>query len=74
MLLTAVKEDYRIPSWEPAKLAARMVRDRGNERVTLFRLYQGGHGTGDAEESLSYDADPIAFFLWQLGHAEHQVR
>ena len=74
ILLTAGKEDYRIPSWEPAKLAARMARDRGNERVTLFRLYQGGHGTGDAEESLSYDADPIAFFLWQLGHAEHQDR
>ena len=74
VLLTAGEEDYRIPAWEPAKLAARMARDRGNERVTLFRLYQGGHGTGDAEESLAYDTDPIAFFLWQLGHAEYQDR
>ena len=40
-----------------------MARDRGNERVTLFRLYQGGHDTEDAEESLAYDADPIAFLV-----------
>ena len=67
VLLTAGKEDSRIPVWEPAKLAARVARDRGNDRVTLFRLYEGGHGMGNTEEITEYTADPIAFFLWQLG-------
>ena len=74
VLLTAGKEDSRIPTWEPAKVAARLERDRGNNRATLFRLYDGGHGTGDTEETAAYYADPIAFFLWQLGHPEHGVQ
>ncbi len=71
VLLTAGKEDSRIPIWEPAKVAARLERDRGNKRPTLFRTYDGGHGTGDTEEAISNLVDPIAFFLWQLGHPEH---
>ena len=70
ILLTAGREDSRIPTWEPAKVAARMERDRGNARVTLFRLYEGGHGTGDTEEAISNLVDPIAFFLWQLNTSE----
>ncbi len=66
VLLTAGKEDSRILVWEPAKVATRLERDRGNNRATLFRLYDGGHGTGDTEETTAYHADPIAFFLWQL--------
>ena len=66
VLLTAGKEDARTPVWEPAKLAARIERERGNNRPTLFRLYDGGHGTGDTEETAAYYADPIAFFLEQL--------
>lgn len=73
VLLTAGKEDSRIPSWEPAKLAARLERDRSNDRATLFRLYEGGHGTGDSEEAIEYLVDPIAFLLWQLGHLKHAV-
>ena len=74
VLLTAGKEDSRIPTWEPAKLAARLSSDRGNDRVTLFRLYDGGHGTGNAEEAIAYLVDPIAFFLWQLGHPKHGIQ
>lgn len=70
VLLIAGKEDARIPIWEPAKVAARIGKDRGNERPTLFRCYDGGHGTGGTEESAAYVADPIAFFLWQLGVSE----
>ncbi len=70
VLLTAGKEDARIPVWEPAKVAARVERERENNRATLFRLYDGGHGTGDTEEIAAYYADPIAFFLWQLGHPD----
>ena len=66
LLLTAGKNDTRVPTWEPAKLAARMASDRGNDRQTLFRLYEGGHGVGDAEEALAHYTDPLAFFLWQL--------
>ena len=71
VLLTAGKEDSRIPVWEPAKVAARIERERENDQPTLFHLYDGGHGTGDTEETAAYYADPIAFFLWQLGHPEH---
>ena len=74
ILLTAGKEDYRVPSWEPAKLAARLARDRNNARATLLRLYNGGHGTGDAEETIEQNTDPIAFFLWQLGHPKHTIQ
>jgi hypothetical protein len=48
-----------------------VASNRGNDRATLFRLYEGGHGTGDAEETLAYYTDPLAFFLWQLKAIDH---
>ncbi len=66
LLLTAGKQYTRVPAWEPAKLAARIAQERGSERVTLLRLYEGGHGSGTAEETIAYYTDPFAFLLWQL--------
>jgi len=67
ILFTAGKNDQRTLTWEPAKVAARFETYRGNECPTLFRLYQGGHGTGTAEEEIEMLSDKLTFFRWQLG-------
>jgi len=67
LLFTAGKNDQRTLAWEPAKVAAKFETRRGNDEPTLFRLYEGGHGSGTVEEAVKILADKFAFFSWKLG-------
>lgn len=66
LLFTAGKNDQRTLAWEPAKVAAKFETRRGNDQPTLFRLYEGGHGSGSTEESVEMSADKFTFFSWKL--------
>jgi len=67
LLFTAGKNDQRTLAWEPAKVAAKFETRRGNDEPNLFRLYEGGHGSGTVEEAVKMLADKFAFFSWKLG-------
>ncbi len=67
LLFTAGKNDQRTLAWEPAKVAAKFETRRGNDEPTLFRLYEGGHGSGTVEEAVEMLSDKFAFFSWKLG-------
>lgn len=66
LLFTAGKNDQRTLAWEPAKVAAKFETRRGNNHPTLFRLYEGGHGSSSTEESVEMLTDKFSFFSWQL--------
>jgi prolyl oligopeptidase len=62
VLLTAGINDARIPSWQPAKLAARLQAFSNSGKPVLLRVDAG-------REELT---DIYAFLLWQLGEPEFQ--
>lgn len=66
MFFLAARNDQRIPAWQPAKMAALVDQQRGNEEYTLFRLYQGGHTTASREEQTEMWTDMLTFFLTSL--------
>ena len=66
MFFLAAKNDQRIPAWQPAKMAALVEQQRGNQEHTFFRLYQGGHTTASREEQSEIWTDIFAFFLNSL--------
>ncbi len=65
VLLIAGTTDTRISPWEPAKYAARLEQVRANDRVTLLRVYETGHGT-TGEMAYKELADQLTFFLKEL--------
>ena len=72
VLLTAGINDTRVEVWEPAKFAAKLESLRGNDRVTLLRVYQHGHGTNNTEGVSPLITDRLTFFIQQLNHNRSQ--
>ena len=67
VLLTAGTNDTRVELWQPVKFAAKMESMRGNDKVTLLKVHDNGHGASDTAEINHQIRDRLAFFLWQLG-------
>lgn len=68
VLLTAGRNDPRVPPWQPAKLAARLQAATASARPVLLRVEDdGGHGL-DSAADLHDDllADELAFLSDQL--------
>lgn len=77
VLLTAGRNDIRVPVWGPAKFAAKLrAASRGGGPV-LFRIEgDGGHGlvgSTRTQEEEQY-ADVLAFALWEAGSARESRR
>ena len=66
VLLTAGANDTRVEVWEPAKFAAKLESRRSNDKVTLLKVYDNGHGASGTAEVNHQIRDRLTFFLWQL--------
>lgn len=74
VMLTTGVNDPRVPSWESAKMAARLQVASTSGRPVLLRVdYDAGHGIGSTREQRNHElADRLAFFFWQVGLPEFQ--
>jgi prolyl oligopeptidase len=66
VLLTAGRNDSRVPVWQPAKMAARLqaVNSTGQGGPTLLRVEDAGHGYGSTAWQRDAElADAFAFAL-----------
>jgi prolyl oligopeptidase len=70
VLLTTGRNDPRVPTWQPGKMAARLQAATGSDRPVLLRVEdQGGHGRGStAAQREAQLADELAFLMYFLGH------
>ena len=61
--------DPRVDSWEPAKMAARLIAASKSGRPILLRIdYDAGHGFGTTKtQAYQERADNFAFLFWQMG-------
>ena len=61
--------DPRVPSWIPAKMAARLQAATAGPRPILLRVdFDAGHGMGSTRVQADLlRADEYIFLLWQLG-------
>jgi len=68
MLETGI-HDPRVPSWQLAKMTARLQASTSSKRPVALRVdYDAGHGLGsDKEQVAALLADEYAFLGWQLG-------
>ncbi len=72
VLLTADKNDARVPYWGTSKLAARLRRASHEKGIVLLRLREGGHISGrTAEEESTSDAELLSFALNETRSATH---
>ena len=69
VLVTTGLNDPRVDSWEPAKMAARLMAATKSGRPILLRVdYDAGHGFGSTKMQAYQElADAFAFLLWQMG-------
>jgi len=76
VLLTTGRHDVRVPSWQPAKMAARLQAATSSARPVLLRVERdGGHGIGSSTTQLEEEwADLFAFALWQMDLAPAAAR
>lgn len=68
VLITTGLNDPRVPTWEPAKLAARL-QTSGTTRPVLLRVDEdAGHGIGSnkTQNDLLY-TDILSFIRWRIG-------
>jgi prolyl oligopeptidase len=74
LLITTGLNDPRVPSWEPAKFAARTQVASSSGKPVLLRVdYKGGHGIGASKrQRVEETADWYSFFLWQFGESGFQ--
>ena len=73
VLLSTGRNDPRIPSWMPAKLAARLQAATTGPRPVLLRVeHEGGHFGGSRGQLEEETADNYAFLLWQAGVKDYQ--
>ncbi|HET6553951.1 MAG TPA: prolyl oligopeptidase family serine peptidase [Dyella sp.] len=73
VLITTGLNDPRVPSWEPAKLAARL-RTTGSKAPVLLRVDEAaGHGIGSTRsQNDELYTDVITFIRWRGGMAGWQ--
>jgi prolyl oligopeptidase len=66
ILLTTGRNDPRVPTWQPAKFAARL-QAASNRRPALLRVEgEAGHGFWSTQTQREEEfADAYAFLLWQ---------
>ena len=68
VLLTAGANDARVPTWQPAKMAARLQAVSTAKPVSLRVEYDSGHGPGSTRtQRIQEWADSFAFLFWQPG-------
>lgn len=69
VLLETGINDPRVPSWQLAKMTARLQAATSSGRPVLLRVdYDAGHGLGsDKDQVAELMADEYAFLGWQLG-------
>lgn len=69
VLLTTGMNDPRVPSWQPAKMTARLQAASSSGRPVLLRVEEhGGHGFGSTQRQRDEElADELAFLLQQFG-------
>ena len=72
VLLTAGINDTRVEVWEPAKFAAKLESIRDNDKVTLLRVYDNGHGANSTAEMNQQISDRLTFFIQQLDRNRSQ--
>ncbi|HEX5386030.1 MAG TPA: prolyl oligopeptidase family serine peptidase [Gemmatimonadales bacterium] len=74
VLLTTGINDPRVPSWQVAKMAARLQAATAGPKPILLRVdYDAGHGIGSTRaQAVAETADEYAFLFWQLGQPEFQ--
>jgi len=75
-LLTGGYNDPRVPVWQPAKFAAKLLADNNSKNPILLKIdFDGGHGVDNLKKKAYEDAaDIFAFALWQLGHPDYQPK
>jgi prolyl oligopeptidase len=73
--LTTGMHDPRVPSWQPAKMAARLQSASSSGRPIVLRVEgDAGHGIGSTRaQGESELADLYAFVLWQMGLSDFQM-
>ena len=61
--------DPRVPSWQVAKMLARLTSAKASDRPMLLRVdFDAGHGFGSSREQREQIlADTFSFALWQSG-------
>lgn len=75
-LITAGMNDPRVIAWIPVKFAAKLQANNTNDNPVFLDVdSESGHG-GDVSFDKIYEklADSYAFFYWQLGHPDYQVK
>jgi len=72
-LLLAPAGDWRVPAWQPAKMAARLQASNGGGKPVLLRLDDAASSTSAAGERAAEMADVYAFLLWQMGDPAFQA-
>ncbi|MBV8209834.1 MAG: prolyl oligopeptidase family serine peptidase [Burkholderiaceae bacterium] len=73
VLLETGVNDPRVPSWQMAKMAARLQAATSGERPILLRVETDtGHFAGTTEQTEQLRADEWAFLLWQFGDPQFQ--
>lgn len=74
VLLTTGLHDPRVPSWDPAKMAARLQAATASKNPVLLRVdADAGHGYGSTRKQRdSETADTIAFLMWRVGDPRFQ--
>ena len=76
VILTTGANDPRVPSWQPAKFAARLQAANLSGKPVLLRMdFEGGHGVGATNAQQAAEmADVWSFLLWQMGDPGFQLR
>jgi prolyl oligopeptidase len=76
VLLETGINDPRVPSWQLAKMTARLQAATTTDRPILLRVdYDAGHGLGNSKtQAAALLADEYAFLLWQFGEAAFQPK
>lgn len=75
-LITTGFNDPRVDSYIPAKFAAKMQTENSSSfPVFLYVDYKAGHfGGSTTEEKFKQNALEYAFFLWQTGDKDFQIK
>jgi prolyl oligopeptidase len=73
-MLTTGINDPRVPSWESAKMAARLQAATSSGKPILLRVdFDAGHGIGSTKLQRDQElADKLAFMFWQFGMPGYQ--
>jgi prolyl oligopeptidase len=74
VLLETGINDPRVPSWQLAKMTARLQAATSSKKPIVLRVdYDAGHGIGsDRAQLAALRADEFTFLFWQLGDPKFQ--